>query len=99
MVALRYHGTMPNPITVTLHPDQEQYLASRLQAGQYGSADEAVNEALRLMELQEQDRHAAFEEVRAKIASGLAQARRGELLDGEQVFEELRARLNANSAS
>ena len=49
-----------------------------------------VREALRLLERQEQERDEAFNQLKAKLDQGAAQAERGELLDGDEVFEELR---------
>jgi antitoxin ParD1/3/4 len=90
---------MSNENTVTLTPAQREFVHSRMESGRYHTAEEVVSDGRRLLEEQERDRQAALAEVKAKIASGLAQARRGELLDGEQVFEELLADLEARSAS
>jgi antitoxin ParD1/3/4 len=42
-----------------------------------------------LLEEREQARQAALDRLRAEIAVGLEQAKRGELLDGDEVFREL----------
>jgi Arc/MetJ-type ribon-helix-helix transcriptional regulator len=55
----------------------------------YPSVSVVVRAGLRLLEAAEREREAALDEVRPKIAIGLEQARRGELLDGEAVFDEL----------
>ena len=44
---------------------------------------------LRLLEKDELEGEAVRAEIQRKIAVGLEQARRGELLDGEAVFDEL----------
>jgi antitoxin ParD1/3/4 len=52
-----------------------------------------------LLEEREQARATALKELRAKIRRGVEQADRGELLDGDAVFEEIRqisARRRAN---
>jgi predicted transcriptional regulator len=49
-----------------------------------------VREALRLLEHHERERDEAFKQLRAKLKRGVAQAENGELLDGNEVFEELR---------
>jgi len=49
-----------------------------------------VREALRLLERQEQERDDALRQLKAKLRKGAAQAERGELLDGDDVFKELR---------
>ena len=48
-----------------------------------------VREALRLLERHERTREESLNHVKAKLERGAAQAKRGELLDGGQVFDEL----------
>ena len=76
-------------LTVRLTPEMEKFVASRVASGRYPSASEVVREGLRLLEQHERAREAALDDLRREIAIGLEQARRGELLDGEAVFEEL----------
>jgi antitoxin ParD1/3/4 len=49
-----------------------------------------VREGLRLLEEHELARETALKELRAKIRRGVEQADRGEMLDGDAVFEEIR---------
>lgn len=72
-------------MNVSLTPELDEFVSSRVRSGRYQSASEVVREGLRLL----QDREASLDEVRDKIAVGLEQARRGELLDGAEVFDEL----------
>lgn len=72
-------------INVSLTPDLRKFVSSRVASGRYRSASEVIREGLRLLE----EREAAVRDLRAKIAVGLGQARRGELLDGETVFRQL----------
>jgi len=76
-------------MNVSLTPELERFVASRVASGRYQSASEVVREALRLLEEREQARQAALDRLRAEIAVGLEQAKRGELLDGDEVFREL----------
>ena len=55
-----------------------------------GQASEVVREGLRLLEERERAREIALKELRAKIRRGVEQADRGELIDGDSVFEEIR---------
>jgi antitoxin ParD1/3/4 len=65
----------------------------KLNSGKYGSADEAIFEAFRLLE--ERDRHYEqwLQDTRQKVADGLAQLDRGEGLDGESVMARLKERV------
>jgi antitoxin ParD1/3/4 len=86
-------------MNVSLTPELEQFVQSRVASGQYQTASEVVREGLRLLEEREEARETALNEIRAKIRRGIEQADRGELLDGDTVFEEIRqmsARRRAN---
>lgn len=77
-------------VNISLTPEVDAFLQSRVKSGRYQTASEVVREALRLLEQQEKEREAGLNELRAKLARGATQAERGELFDGEEVFEELR---------
>jgi antitoxin ParD1/3/4 len=77
-------------LNVSLTPALEQFVQSRVASGLYQTASEVIREGLRMLEERERARDASLEELRAKIRRGADQADRGELLDGEAVFEEIR---------
>lgn len=79
-------------LNISLTPHLERFVTSRVACGRYQSASEVVREGLRLLEDSEAGKQAGLQDLREKIAVGLAQARSGELLDGEGVFEELEQR-------
>jgi antitoxin ParD1/3/4 len=81
-------------LNVSLTPELEQFVASRVASGRYPSVSEMVCAGLRLLEQQDLQREAALDEVRRKIAVGIEQARRGELQDGEEVFDALMKQLD-----
>jgi len=66
------------------------FLSSRVKSGRYQTTSEVVREALRLLERQEIQQEQDLRQLKAKLGRGAAQAERGELLDGEAVFAELR---------
>jgi len=86
-----YHETMPHRTTVniSLTPELDAFLQSRVRSGRYQTTSEVVREAIRLLERQERDREESFQQLKMKLERGAAQAERGELIDGDQVFDEL----------
>jgi antitoxin ParD1/3/4 len=85
-------------MNVSLTPELEAFVQSRVATGRYQTASEVVREGLRLLEQRERDREDILEEIRAKISRGTEQADRGELIDGEAVFEKIRQRSSARRA-
>jgi antitoxin ParD1/3/4 len=77
-------------VNVSLTRELGEFLQSRVATGRYQTASEVVREALRLLERQEKERDEASRQLKTKLERGAAQARRGQLLDGDQVFDELR---------
>ena len=77
-------------VNVSLTPQLDAFLQSRVKSGQYQTASEVVREALRLLQHQEKQREESLKQLKAKLRRGAAQAGRGDLLDGDQVFQELR---------
>jgi antitoxin ParD1/3/4 len=77
-------------MNISLTPELEHFVHARVASGLYQTASEVVREGLRLLEEREHARETALEELRAKIRRGVEQADRGELLEGEAVFEEVR---------
>lgn len=83
-------------MNVNLTPELEALIQRKVESGLYNNQSEVVREALRL--LVEQDRlREALVTLRAALATGLKQADRGELLDGPEVVEEMRASLRERS--
>ena len=77
-------------LNVSLTPELERFVQSRVGSGRYQTASEVVREGLRLLDERELARATALKELRAKIRRAVEQADRGELRDRETVFEEIR---------
>ena len=77
-------------LNVSLTPELEQFVESCVASGRYQTAGEVIREGLRLLGERERARETALEELRAKLRRGIEQADRGELIDGDAVFEEIR---------
>lgn len=78
-------------MNVHLTPELKKLVEQEVASGQYASASEVVREGLRLLVEERRWR----EEVRRKIAEGMAQAKAGQLVDGDEAFERLRKRIDA----
>ena len=83
-------ATHRTTVNISITPELDAFLQAKVESGRYQTTSEVVREALRLLERQEQERDEAFNQLKAKLDQGAAQAERGELLDGDEVFEELR---------
>ena len=68
-------------MNVTLTPDAEQYVRTKLASGEYQSPDGIVNDGLRLLQQQETRRR----EVDARIKAGLVQIDAGQALTSEEA--------------
>jgi antitoxin ParD1/3/4 len=77
-------------VNVSLTPELDAFLDSRVKSGRYQTTSEVVREALRLLERQEAQQEDTLRRLRAKLEHSASQAERGELLDGEEVFASLR---------
>lgn len=82
---------------VSLPPELEDFVSSQVDSGRFASVGDAVREGLRLLQTREQLRDTELQDLRNRIAQGLASLDRGEGLDGEEVFEEALLGLEATS--
>lgn len=82
-------------MNVSLTPELETLIHSKVSNGRYTSASEVVREALRLMEERDQMQELYKASMREKIAAGMASLRAGKGTDGEDFMAELDADLAA----
>jgi antitoxin ParD1/3/4 len=82
-------------MNVSLTPELEKLVESKVQSGRYQSASEVIREGLRLLDDQDRLRNAQLEEVRRKIQIGIDQLDRGEGIEGGTVLAELKQRSKA----
>jgi len=78
---------------ISLTPELENIVKSKVQTGLYNNASEVVREALRFMETHEElIYHMKLERLRTKLAIGAEQADRGEFIDQTvtEIIEEAR---------
>ena len=70
----------------------DRFIADLLKTGLYQSQSEVVREGLRLLKEREDLKNLRLAELRKEIAIGSEQADRGEFVDGEKLFAEIRRR-------
>jgi antitoxin ParD1/3/4 len=69
-------------MNVRLTPQQQEFIKQQVAEGRYLSDAEVIREGLRL--LQEEVEWRA--EIRRKVAEGVAEAKAGKLVDGQQAI-------------
>jgi antitoxin ParD1/3/4 len=79
-------------MNVNLGPVFDQFVADLLKTGLYQSQSEVLREGLRLLKEREELKQLRIGELRKEIAIGSVEADRGEFVDGEEVFAEIRKR-------
>ena len=80
-------------MNVHLTPELEQLVQSKVKSGRYNSASEVVREALRLLEQRDEVFALRKDEIRKQIEEGWHSAKRGEFVDGDEVFKRIDAEL------
>jgi putative addiction module CopG family antidote len=74
---------------IHLRPELEKLIEGDVQRGPYQTVDEFVEHAVRLLHEQEAWLSEHGTEIGKKISEGYAAARRGELVDSDQVRQSL----------
>ena len=77
-------------MNVSLTPELEQFVQSKVENGRYNSASEVVREALRLLEEQEKIRIAQLAEFNKELGRRLASLGRGGTVDPATARARLR---------
>jgi antitoxin ParD1/3/4 len=81
-------------MNVSLTPELEKFVSTKVESGRYNSASEVVREALRLLEEHDQARTAQLTEFNQELGRRLDSLDRGHRVDPA----EARARLKRKSA-
>jgi antitoxin ParD1/3/4 len=75
---------------VALTPHFDRLLQKKVASGRYQSVSEVVREGLRLLEQRDEERARGASGIREAIEVGWQQAENGDLVDGPEVFAEIR---------
>ena len=82
-------------MNVSLTPELEKFVASKVESGRYHSASEVVREALRLLEERDQVKSAQLAEFNQELGRRLDALDRGERVDPEEARGKLRRKSEA----
>jgi antitoxin ParD1/3/4 len=78
---------------ISLTPALERFVKRQMDSGNYSSAADVVLTAMKFFEEHEHVYKGRFDELRREVMVGYEASERGESIDGEVVFENLRAKL------
>ncbi|MDR3725616.1 MAG: type II toxin-antitoxin system ParD family antitoxin [Terracidiphilus sp.] len=76
-------------MNVSLTPELDRFVASKVESGRYTSASEVVREALRLLEEHDQARAAQLASFNQELGARLTSLDRGESVEPEAVRSRL----------
>jgi antitoxin ParD1/3/4 len=80
-------------MSITLNPEQESIVANLIATGSFQTADEVLQVALKLLEIERQSYQSWVAETREQVKEGIESLDRGEGVDGETVVNDLLAKL------
>ena len=86
-------------MNVNLGPILDKFVAELLKSGLYQSQSEILREGLRLLREREELKKFRFAELKREIDLGIAQAERGEFVDGEKVLAQIRRKSKKRKSS
>ena len=79
-------------MNISLTGELERLVQRKVESGRYRSASEVIRAGLRLLEREDEAR---LTEIRAQVQAGIAQAERGELVDGDEAVARAKRRASA----
>ena len=82
-------------MNVSLTPQLEEFVASKVDSGRYTSASEVVREALRLLEEHDRSRSAQIAAFNKELGHRLASLDRAERIDPATARQRIEARSRA----
>jgi len=80
-------------MNVSLTPELEKFVATKVESGRYTSASEVVREALRTLEREEKSREQQIAEFNRELRARLDALDRGEGIPGEVFRQEVAERM------
>jgi antitoxin ParD1/3/4 len=82
-------------MNISLTPELEQFVATKVESGRYNSASEVVREALRLLEEHDEARRARIADFNQELGHRLTSLDRGAQVEPEAARERLEGKSRA----
>ena len=82
-------ATSSKGFRVSLPPKLQVWVTRKVSAGAYASTNEVMLDAIVALQERERETEEARQRVRAQIEEGAASVERGDVYDGEAVFDEV----------
>jgi antitoxin ParD1/3/4 len=86
-------------MAIVLKPEQERFIQSQIDAGQFSNAEQVIDTAFRLLEQHSAEYTQWVNEVREKVTIARDEVARGEVLDGETVVNDILERFRQAKAA
>ena len=86
-------------MNISLTPELEKFISSKVESGRYHSASEVVREALRLLEERDQVKSAQLAQFNQELGRRLDALDRGERVDPVDVRDKLERKSRARRKS
>jgi antitoxin ParD1/3/4 len=86
-------------MAIVLKPEQERFIQSQIDAGQFSNPEQVIDTAFRLLEQQSAEYLQWVNEVREKVTIARDEVARGEVLDGETVVNDILERFRQARAA
>jgi antitoxin ParD1/3/4 len=77
-------------MNVSLTPELERLVESKVESGEYRSASEVVRHALRLLSREDREHQARLAQLRSQLDPAIAEFERGEAIPGPLAFDQAR---------
>jgi antitoxin ParD1/3/4 len=77
-------------MNVSLTPELEQIINSKVQSGLYNSASEVVREGIRLLQQRDEQHELKLEALRTEIQKGIDDLEAGRFRDGREAMAKKR---------
>jgi antitoxin ParD1/3/4 len=86
-------------MAIVLKPEQERFIQSQIDAGQFSNAEQVIDTAFRSIEQHSAEYTQWVNEVREKVTIARDEVARGEVLDGETVVNDILERFRQAKAA